>query len=459
TSFAYEVFKVAQNKKEKAIRLTNNIYLQYPKQRIEQYSFIDLIQGKIPNEALKDKVVFIGLALKSKILTDNLFDPFGNNVSDSKVQAVAVSNLLDDSYLFKVSLSKSLFLFILSSMIFGALFTNLPAVRGLILGSALIALLMIFGQVAYSYMRLAIEVVPSFLMLTGNLVIGSLIYLQLNLQEQNVELENALMMLNQKTKELENSKLEIEGKNIRLSDALSELNNKINELGIVRKQVSYKREEERKRIARELHDDTLARITDLKLHIESIIYSNKMSIEDNKQLGACIPILDSVTREVRRTINALRPSMLDNALGLLPAIENLLDELGKRTNYSVKTKFATSLLKLKLNELHEIHIYRIVQEALNNIYKHANATNVEVVIEEQFGQLLVLVSDNGVGINVERKTNGFGILDMKERAELIGAKLQYINKPSNFGATLELTVPLKQNDLFVLEKKESVAKS
>ncbi|MBI1859183.1 MAG: sensor histidine kinase, partial [Candidatus Melainabacteria bacterium] len=265
--------------------------------------------------------------------------------------------------------------------------------------------------------------------------------------------------LNQKTKELENSKLEIEGKNIRLSDALSELNNKINELGIVRKQVSYKREEERKRIARELHDDTLARITDLKLHIESIIYSNKMSIEDNKQLGACIPILDSVTREVRRTINALRPSMLDNALGLLPAIENLLDELGKRTNYSVKTKFATSLLKLKLNELHEIHIYRIVQEALNNIYKHANATNVEVVIEEQFGQLLVLVSDNGVGINVERKTNGFGILDMKERAELIGAKLQYINKPSNFGATLELTVPLKQNDLFVLEKKESVAKS
>lgn len=460
-SFSYKLFQVVALKDamNSVLKQGNEIYLRYPQKKFKQYSFIDLVEGDIAKSELKDKVVILGLSLKSKIMKDKLLSPFNEYLSDSEVQAVAVANLLKGSYLSRISLSNHPLLLIFISLLLGALFANLATIRSFLIGSAAIAFLVIFGQLAYSYFHLIVELIPFLLILIGNLVVGSLIFLQLNLQDRNIELENALVMLNKRTKELENSKLEIEGKNEELSFALQELNNKIDELGKVRKQISYKREEERKRIARELHDDTLARITDLKIHIESIIYSKELGVEDKKKIGAAIPILDSVTREVRRIINALRPSMLDNVLGLLPAIESLLDELFKRSGRTIQTKLNTSLSKLKLNDETEIHLYRIIQEALNNVYKHSRATKVDVTVDERLGKLLIVVSDNGVGLKHGNTGKGFGILDMKERAELISAKVEYLNKPGNIGTSLEIVVSLPADGSVVIEKKESALKS
>ena len=457
-SFSYELYKVSAGNSfdtsDKNIKMQNDLYLRYPSSSYKKHSFIDLINGTIKPSELKGKFIIIGNGLKSKIIKDELLSPFGNYLADSEVQAIALTNLINNSFLFRKSLLNHHFLFVLFSMILGIIFTNIPAIRGLIFCSFLFASLVIFGQFVYSYYNWVVELVPILFLLSGNFIVGSLIFLQINLQDRNIELENTLVMLNKKTKELGNSKVEIEGKNIDLSRTLNELNQKVHELNNTRKQVSHKREEERKRIARELHDDTLARITDLKRHIESNIYSGNVSIDDKKQLGSYIKILDDVTKEIRRTINALRPSMLDNVLGLLPAIENLLDELVKRSGYKIETKFTTSLSKLKLNESCEIHLYRIVQEALNNVFKHSGASKVEVVLEEQKGQILILVSDNGIGIDLEAPTNGYGLLDMKERASLINANVQYINKPAGNGTTLEITLLTPSNS--ILEKKVEI---
>lgn len=454
-SFSYALFNVStKTDVDEILKNKNEFYLRYQKNTLEKYSFIDLIKGEIKPELLKNKIVILGTGLKSKLINDQLLTPFERAplISSSEVKATALGNLISKSYLFPFSLINGYpLLFVLLSMFLGVLFSTIPVIRSFIISSILFIGLVIFSQATYTQFNLIIELIPLLFLLLGNLVIGSLIFLQLDLQERNIELEDALFMLRKRSNELESSQIQLQNRNVQLSNTLSELNKRVEELKEVRKLLSNRSEEERKRIARELHDDTLARITDLKRHVESMLNSSDLNITAKKNLGASVQILDNVTYEIRRIINALRPSMLDNTLGLIPAIENLLDSLSKRSNYKIQTKLSTKLSKLRLLDLNEINLYRIVQEALNNILKHSNATKAEVVIEEQPGQILILVCDNGVGINLEQLKSadkkGFGHIDMKERAELIGATTQYLNKPDGSSTILEIAIPKDKIDV------------
>ncbi len=427
-SFSYVLYKVSNGSEvEQKLKNKNEFYLRYPKTAFSQYSFIDLLEGEIKPSDLENKIVILGIGLKSKLIRDQLLSPVQKDVliSDSEVQAIALSNLFSSSYLFKLRLKDFHMSFIFLSMFLGALFGIVPAVRRLIAFSFLFIFVILSTQISYTHFNLLLEIVPVIFLLLGNLIIGSLVFLQLNLQEQNIKLEN--------------SQEELQRKNAQLSLALSELNERVNELKEVRKQLSSRSEEERKRIARELHDDTLARITDLRRHIESVINSQELPKVIKNQFEDSIQTLSKVTQEVRRIINALRPSMLDNVLGLIPAIESLLDELSKRSISKIQPKLITKLSKIRLAEANEIHLYRIIQEALNNVYKHSGANKVEVLIEQQPGQILILVRDNGKGFRKNSLNRGFGLVDMKERADLIGANVQYLNELA--GATLEITIP------------------
>ena len=428
--FSYALYKVSGHGDfGKELKNKNEFYLRYPKEKFSKYSFIDLLEGELKPSDLKDKIVILGIGLKSKLLRDQLLSPVRKDalISDSEVQAVALSNLLGKSYLFELRLNDFHFSFIFLSMFLGVLFSITPAVRRLISASFLFILIILSAQLSYAHFNLQLCIIPVIFLLLGNLIIGSLIFLQLNLQEQNVKLEN--------------SQDELQGKNTQLSNALSELNDRVDELKEVRKQLSGRSEEERKRIARDLHDDTLARITDLRRYIESAINSQEISVILKSQLQNSIETLGEVTQEIRRIINALRPSMLDNVLGLIPAIEYLLDDLSRRSDNHIQSKLITKLSKLKLSESSEIHLYRIIQEALNNVYKHSRASKVEILIEKQPGQVLILVIDNGKGFHANKPAQGFGLVDMKERAELIGASVQYLNKLRDTGVTLEITIP------------------
>lgn len=447
-SFSYVLYTIStKNAIDKALKKANAYYIRYSKVPIKKYSFIDLIQGKINRVDLKNKVAILGIGLKSKLISDGLTTPFIKNlyISDSEVKATDFANLLGKSYLLKLSSDDYPLIFIAISIILGIIFCSINPINSLILAGTLFLGHLTFCQIAYSYLNTIVEFVPALFLILGNLIMGILVFLQINLQEQN--------------KELEVSRTELETKNIELTSTLSELNKRLEELKEVKKMLSTRSEEERKRISRELHDDTLARITDLKRYIEAMISSGTLPINDKKQLGVSIQILDNVTYEIRRIINALRPSMLDNTLGLIPAIENLLDELTKRSSHKIQTQLKTSFLRLRLEESHEINLYRIIQEALNNVFKHSGATKVEITIEKQPGQVLFLISDNGIGLE-KNLTNynlgkSFGLIDIRERAELIGANIQYINKPNGTGTSLEITIPLdtaieiKKNDFTV----------
>ena len=448
-AFSYALFKTVSKKNDVITKTKNKneFFLKYFKSPFHKYSFIDLLQDKLDLETFKNKTVIIGIATKSKLIKDQLYNPLTKNelVSDSEVQATAVANLTNNSYLLKFSLTDAPIGFIILSILLGMIFSSIPATWRILSSAFLFVALFVYSQVLYNSHQILVELAPIVFVLLGNLVIGSLVFLQLNLQEQNIELEEAFIMLQKRSKELETSQLQLKGKNTELTLALNELHEKVNEIREVRKQLSGRREEERKRIARELHDDTLARITDLKRYIESIINSSNTSVQIKQTLGVAIQTLDNVTQETRRVINALRPSMLDNALGLIPAIENLLDELSKRSNYKILVKLTTKLSKLKLSESDEIHLYRIIQEALNNVLKHSSATKVEISITEQPGQILFLIKDNGVGFRRDLINHAtikrFGLVDMKERTELIGAKLQYLTKLDSTGTILEITIP------------------
>lgn len=432
-AFSYALFKISTRKDvDQTLKAKNEFYLRYLVKFFVKYSLIDFAQGKISPLLLKDKIIILGIGSKSKLTRDQLYSPFDKNtlLSDSEVQAIALSNLLYNLYLHKFSLIEYPILFIALSLFLGLLFSNLPTTKRVFLGVLLFVSIIIFSQISYTHYKLVIELIPLLFLVLGNLIIGSLIFLQINLQEQNIELEEALIMLSNRVKELKE----------------------------VRKQLSTKSEDERRRIARELHDDSLARITDLRRYLESMLLQD-LPINMKKELGVSINTLDNVTSEIRRTINALRPSMLDNAMGLIPAIENLLDELSRRSNHKIQTKLATSISKLKLIEANEIHLYRIIQEALNNVFKHSHATKVEVSIKEQPGQILILIRDNGIGFNLsglnKKPKSGFGLVDMKERADLIGANIQYLTNPSGVGTAFEIT--LAQEKIKVTEKnKEEV---
>lgn len=437
-SFAHELFKTVNLKEFD--KSQNELYIRYPENNITSYSLIDVISNKVDYSQFKGKTVIVGNGLKSKLIKDDLLNQRKVNISDSEVQAIILSNLLNKTFLNVFSLQKNVYLLLLFSLILGVIFSSLPVRIGLIIGSVIFLFVLGLCQIFYSFFNTVIECVPVLFVITFSVFIGSIVYLQINLLKQNMELEFSQGKLSEKNKEL--------------SSAFSELNLKINELKEMRKLLADRSEDERKRIARELHDDTLARITDIKREIETIVKSNNLGPGTFSQLNECTLTIDSVTQEIRRIINALRPSMLDNALGLIPAIENLLDGLRKRSNNKIKTKLNTSISKLKLSQSVDIQIYRIIQEALNNIYKHSEATEVEIKILEQFGQLLFIISDNGKGFKEDSSKKGFGFIDMKERAELIGVNIQFINKPQ--GTAVELVLPINSSDEIISEKKETI---
>lgn len=436
-SFSTELYRKTTGKNLN----TNQFYLKYPKKPIKSISFIHLINGEVSPEEFKGKIVILGNGLKSKIIKDQLASPYEKEINDSEVQAVALLNLMQNKYASKFSLLNHPALFILLSIVFGVVFTNLQILRSMMTSTTLFIILLVVGQLAYTFNNLIIEIIPITFALFFNNVIGSLIFLQVNLHEQNKELELSQDQLQEKNKEL--------------SSTLSELNSRVEEVKSVRKQLSKRREEERKRIARELHDDTLARITDLKRFIETISTTLGIQGEGKEKLLSCTDILDGVTKEVRRIINALRPSMLDNVLGLLPAIENLLDDLSKRSEDKIKSRLITSITKLRLSESADIHIYRIVQEALNNVFKHSNATKVDIQIVARAGELMIVVSDDGVGYKENKENPGYGLIDMRERADLIGATIQYVNKPAGAGTAIEVTLPIREDYEIEFESKET----
>lgn len=209
-------------------------------------------------------------------------------------------------------------------------------------------------------------------------------------------------------------------------------------------------EGERKLLAADLHDQTLSDLRELARLARRLFEKpdGAMNQEVRNGLAKLIYGLESAMDEVRRAMENLSPSALET-LGIVPAIESCLTRASQSAERPFLTRFACLArdADFNLSETEQLLTYRIVQEALNNISKHAAARFVEIVILREGGSLLIRVSDDGRGMTVSADLRrARGIDNMRYRARLIGAELTWLRATGRRGTVVELRVPIRSEE-------------
>ncbi len=198
------------------------------------------------------------------------------------------------------------------------------------------------------------------------------------------------------------------------------------------------REEERRRIARELHDELGQRLTALKIDLTTLAARALLPAGDPR-VAAMQAMLDDTLASVRRIASNLRPLMLDD-LGLNAAIEWLARDVSRRLGIPVHTRLP--LDEPAVAQRTATALYRMVQEALTNVARHAQAKSVEVALQLQDGQLVLTVADDGVGLPEQalQRAGSFGLMGLRERAHGLGGTIGVSARPSG-GTRLTVRLP------------------
>ena len=194
---------------------------------------------------------------------------------------------------------------------------------------------------------------------------------------------------------------------------------------------------ERRRLARELHDETGQALTSVLLGLKSV--EEAASPEEMRAASAELrELVVQTLQDVRRLAVELRPRALDD-FGLVPALERLTSSLTEHTGIAVD--FESALGDERLPSELETALYRIVQESLTNVVKHARATRSSVLVARRETAVVVVIEDDGQGFDAERtRGDGLGLLGMRERAELVDGVLT-IESGENGGTTILAEVP------------------
>jgi signal transduction histidine kinase len=199
-------------------------------------------------------------------------------------------------------------------------------------------------------------------------------------------------------------------------------------------------EEERARIARELHDETAQFLTALSLDLATM----QKSVRRNPEVAHILERLQSMSRQasqgIYRMVHDLRPAQLDD-LGLIAALGYLVDE-ARQSNLLVTLNIEGS--RQRLDPLVETVLFRIAQEALTNIKRHANAGQARMTLSFDVQEIRLVVRDEGIGFNpneILRPPHGWGLAGMRERAESVGGRFQIDSAPGR-GTIVEVVVPV-----------------
>jgi PAS domain S-box-containing protein len=192
----------------------------------------------------------------------------------------------------------------------------------------------------------------------------------------------------------------------------------------------FAQEDERRRIAREMHDQFGEQLTTLSRRIERL----KDAAQGRQEMAAPIEALEDSARQLDRDVEQLvwelRPTALDD-LGLRAALDNYVGTWSEREGIAAELH-TSGLLDTRLASEIETTLYRIAQEALTNVARHSKASRVDVILERRDGHVLLIVEDNGVGFDLAHTgadPRGFGLVGMQERAALVGARLEIESAP------------------------------
>ena len=244
-------------------------------------------------------------------------------------------------------------------------------------------------------------------------------------------------------------KTEFENQNLELNEKKTTVEDKIKTLEKVLKKEShnitvlYLQDEDRKRIARDLHDTSLQNLTHLIHKIELCgLYIDQDPVKAKLELSVISKNLKETVNEIRNTIFDLRPMTFDD-LGLKAGFERLLENINEGKKYRIVSDIDD--VSCENNQI-LLSIYRVVQEGLNNIYKHAEAENINFCCKVAGDICVIDIVDDGKGFyeGVETKeTRHFGLSLMKERIELLNGKIE-IDSAMGEGTKIHMEIPLKE---------------
>ena len=206
-------------------------------------------------------------------------------------------------------------------------------------------------------------------------------------------------------------------------------------------------EQERRHLARELHDEIGQTLTAAKMNLESIELTQ--SSAHAPRLKETITLLDNLLRQIRQISLDLHPSLLDD-LGLVPALRSLLDQRASKAGLRAHLFAREAMERVDIGI--QTAAFRIAQEAITNVLRHANAQSIHLYLQNNGHQLRMKIVDDGIGFNPGRAgvknvagETGFGLLSMRERAALTGGLMQIVSA-ANKGTTIEVMLPLHAPD-------------
>jgi PAS domain S-box-containing protein len=219
-------------------------------------------------------------------------------------------------------------------------------------------------------------------------------------------------------------------------DARKRIESNEKQVKLFARQLNQALEDERSRMAREIHDEFGQQLTGLKMSLHAL-KSRQHDLPKNEAIiDEMLTGIENTIGSLRKIATELRPSILDT-LGLLPSIQWLAQEFEKKTCISCRVDVHVD--QIRLDKDTATAYFRICQEALTNILKHANATKVVITIKESSSIFLLKITDNGKGIREDMIENPFsmGMIGMRERASLIGASMKIYNEEGG-GVTIEI---------------------
>jgi signal transduction histidine kinase len=214
-----------------------------------------------------------------------------------------------------------------------------------------------------------------------------------------------------------------------------------NELRALAAKLIQAQAEERQRVSRELHDDLSQKIAKLQFDVETLEqHLPPDPKEGRKRLLNIRDGIEMLSNDVRRIAHELHPSSLDH-LGITVALRSYIREFTEREGIPVR--FTSRKVPAKISAEIASTLYRIVQEALHNVAKHAGKTSVSIGLTGKSNQLSLSIQDHGIGFDVHSLQNkgGLGLISMKERARLIHGEFSLETLPGH-GATITVHVPL-----------------
>lgn len=204
-------------------------------------------------------------------------------------------------------------------------------------------------------------------------------------------------------------------------------------------------EEERKRVAREIHDGPAQSMANVVLRVEICEKLLEKRPEDvREELLELKDVVRKSLQDVRKIIFDLRPMVLDD-LGIIPALKRYIAEIQEKNTLFIDFQFRGS--QERMSSTLEIAIFRVIQEALNNVLKHSGARSVTIYLEQMPGQVNVRIKDDGCGFNLDDVLNSsnndnYGLIGIRERVQLLDGDFKLITAP-NRGTDLIVKIPLK----------------